>query len=103
MFPASAFKRAGKRPCAAAVHLQPVRKVVAKLGVSCYLLTRAQAPQLSLFDLPSKKSHKLSDAMNALNDRYGEFVVTPTLMMGIGGANSGPDCVWQCEGVGGFV
>ena len=51
--------------------------------MSCYALAPAQSPQLSLFDAPPDKAHRLSDAMDRLNDRYGEFVVTPALMMGM--------------------
>lgn len=62
---------------------QPDRKVIVKLGVSCYGLESAQTPQLSLFDAPPDRGRNLSDALDKINDRYGEFVVTPALMMGM--------------------
>jgi DNA polymerase-4 len=29
-------------------------------------------------------SHKVAEAMDKINDRWGEFVITPALMMGMG-------------------
>jgi hypothetical protein len=31
----------------------------------------------------SSKSHAVADAMDQINDKYGEFVITPALMMGM--------------------
>ena len=36
--------------------------------------------QLTLFSSPT---HAVSAAMDQINDKYGEFVVTPALMMGM--------------------
>jgi DNA polymerase-4 len=40
---------------------------------------------MSLFDLKDdvSKRRKVSDAMDIVNDKYGEFVITPALMMGM--------------------
>jgi len=35
---------------------------------------------MSLFDIEDKK-RKVSDAMDLINDKYGEFIITPALMM----------------------
>jgi DNA polymerase IV len=56
---------------------------VAKLGVSCYVLQPANTPHLDLFETAGEKVRKVSDAVDALNNRYGEFVVTPVIMMGM--------------------
>ncbi|KKQ01594.1 MAG: Nucleotidyltransferase/DNA polymerase involved in DNA repair [Candidatus Roizmanbacteria bacterium GW2011_GWA2_36_23] len=60
---------------------QPQRKTVAKLAVSCYDLIPASSSQMSLFDIEENKKRKISDAIDSINDRYGEFVITPALMM----------------------
>ncbi len=62
---------------------QPARKVLAKLSVSCYDLKPAHTPQLGLFDEVRDKTRKASDAVDKMNDRYGEFVITPAIMMGM--------------------
>jgi DNA polymerase-4 len=62
---------------------QPEHKVIAKLGVSCYHLCPASAMQQSLFDTAEQKRRNVSDAVDEMNDRYGEYVVTPALMMGL--------------------
>jgi hypothetical protein len=31
----------------------------------------------------SSKSHAVAEAMDKINDKYGEFVITPALMMGM--------------------
>ncbi|MGH2612040.1 MAG: hypothetical protein ACRDFB_03200, partial [Rhabdochlamydiaceae bacterium] len=62
---------------------QPQRKIVGKLAVSCYELSSSNSSQLDLFDNDSVKKRKVSDACDAMNDRYGEYVITPALMMGL--------------------
>lgn len=62
---------------------QPFKKIVRKLSVSCYDLKPAQTPQISLFDEVDDKARKISDMVDRMNDRYGEFVVTPAIMMGM--------------------
>lgn len=61
---------------------QPERKVVTRLAVSCYDLTPSQNAQVSLFDFDPEKQRKISEAMDKINDTYGEFTITPALMMG---------------------
>jgi hypothetical protein len=31
----------------------------------------------------SQRSHAVAEAMDKINDKYGEFVITPALMMGM--------------------
>ncbi len=64
---------------------QPQRKAVAKLSVSCSSLVEKDTKQLSLFKDFSNKKEIVADAADELNNRYGEYVVTPALMMGMGG------------------
>ncbi len=62
---------------------QPERKVVAKLAVSCYNLSSVQGVQESLFDTDHQKRRNVAQAVDEMNDRYGEYVITPALMMGL--------------------
>ena len=55
-------------------------KQVRNLAVSVYALVPAQSEQLELF---SSRSHAVAEAMDKINDKYGEFVITPALMMGM--------------------
>jgi DNA polymerase-4 len=46
--------------------------------VSVYDLIPHQSEQLDMF---ATKSHAVAAAMDRINDKYGEFVITPALMM----------------------
>jgi DNA polymerase-4 len=56
-------------------------KRVRNLAVSVYDLIPSTSEQLELFGSPT---HKVAEAMDKINDRWGEFVITPALMMGMG-------------------
>jgi len=58
---------------------QPERKTVAKLAVSCFNLSPASRVQEPLFDTAGAKQRSVSDALDAINDKYGEYVITPAL------------------------
>lgn len=60
---------------------QPEKKVVTRLGVSCYDLAPSKSSQMNLFDTDPDRLKNVSDAMDVINDRYGEYVITPALMM----------------------
>jgi DNA polymerase IV len=57
------------------------KKTVRNLAVSVYGLIPNTSEQLELFASPT---HKVAEAMDKINDRWGEFVVIPALMMGMG-------------------
>lgn len=59
---------------------QPEKKVVAKLTVRCFDLQHNSISQPTLFDMEDK-GKKVSDALDKVNDRYGEFTITPASMM----------------------
>jgi len=61
--------------------LQPQPKIVAKLAVSCYRLTSGNTSQLSLFNDRKNKINQISNALDQINDRFGEFTITPAIMM----------------------
>jgi DNA polymerase IV len=50
------------------------------VAVSVYDLIPSTSEQLELFASPT---HAVSEAMDKVNDRWGEFVITPALMMGM--------------------
>lgn len=62
---------------------QPIKKTVSHISVSCYDLSEDSNSQLDLFDTQEQKWNKITDAVDRMNDRYGEYVVTPALMMGM--------------------
>ncbi len=62
------------------LNMQPEKKSVSKLMVSCYALVDSQSAQESLFEDVGKQ-RRVSDAVDRINDRYGEYVITPALMM----------------------
>ena len=43
--------------------------------------SQVRVNNLELFASPT---HKVAEAMDKINDRWGEFVITPALMMGMG-------------------
>lgn len=63
---------------------QPQRKIVTKISVACYDLTPLACLPMTLFETDLEKKRKVSDAVDRINDRYGEFVVVPALMMRMG-------------------
>ncbi|KKR72240.1 MAG: DNA-directed DNA polymerase [Candidatus Roizmanbacteria bacterium GW2011_GWB1_40_7] len=59
---------------------QTEKKVLIKLMVRCFDLLPGVSSQISLFDRENKQG-KVADALDILNDKYGEFTVVPALMM----------------------
>ena len=43
----------------------------------------------------SSRSHAVAEVMDNINDKYGEFVITPALMMGMDETIIRPDLIWQ--------
>jgi DNA polymerase IV len=50
--------------------------------VSVYGLIPSTSEQLELF---ASLTHAVSEASDKINDRWGEFMITPALMMGMDG------------------
>lgn len=63
---------------------QPEKKIIVNLAVGVFDLCPSTPTQLDLFDSEKTKRHSLSNAMDKINDKYGEFIITPALMMGMG-------------------
>jgi DNA polymerase IV len=55
-------------------------KRVRNLAVSVYDLIPHHSEQLEMF---SSRSHAVAEAMDRINDKYCEFVITPALIMGM--------------------
>ena len=55
--------------------LQPKIKTVSKISVSCFSLIQDNNRQLTLLDLGNEKISKISNALDRINDRYGEFTI----------------------------
>jgi hypothetical protein len=47
---------------------------------SVYNLAPCHSEQLKMF---AQRSHAVAEAMDKINDKYGKFVITPALMMGM--------------------
>jgi DNA polymerase-4 len=62
------------------LNLSGYKKPVRNLAVSVYNLVPGNEEQLEIFSSPI---YDVSEAIDKVNDRWGEFVVTPTLMMGM--------------------
>jgi DNA polymerase-4 len=61
----------------------PVNKSVANLAVTCFDLIKNHSVQLDLFNRVSR-SLNLSSAQDAINQRYGHFVISSASMLGTG-------------------
>jgi DNA polymerase-4 len=59
----------------------PWRKPVRDLSVSVFNLIKESSSQLELFDDVERKA-KLVSAIDAVNERWGDFVITPGRMLG---------------------
>jgi len=62
---------------------QPERKTIAKLAVSCYGLSPTTNTQEELFNPELARQQSVSDVADRINDKYGEYIITPALMLGL--------------------
>ena len=62
--------------------MSPYRYSVANLAVSCFSLEKSLYTQGELFSDMGKKEN-LTKAIDAINDKWGDFVITPARMMGL--------------------
>ncbi|MBP6882423.1 MAG: hypothetical protein KBC15_02600 [Candidatus Levybacteria bacterium] len=60
---------------------QSEKKPISKLAISVYGLKENSLAQETLFDEDETKMRKASKAMDEINDKYGEFMITPGIMM----------------------
>lgn len=57
-------------------------KRVVKIAVCCYELVKEDNTQLEIFDIRDKELN-LTKALDDINDTFGEFCISPALMMGM--------------------
>lgn len=62
---------------------QPERKIITHLSVSCFHLIPSKPEQLDLFQSSASRKKDLAEALDKINDKYGEYIITPALMMGM--------------------
>ena len=60
---------------------QPERKKVRDMAVSCFGLEGTTPEQMDLFESEMAREKKVTRAIDQINNKYGEFMVTPALMM----------------------
>lgn len=60
---------------------RPQGGVVSKISVSCFDLNPNQNETLRLFEDDVEKKRRVSLAVDSINDRWGEYVITTALMM----------------------
>ncbi|OGD90427.1 hypothetical protein A3D07_02945 [Candidatus Curtissbacteria bacterium RIFCSPHIGHO2_02_FULL_42_15] len=65
------------------LNLSPYRSPVRNLAVSCFHLEKVQNMQLSLLEDQTKKQN-LVNAIDKINEKWGNFVITPARMIGMG-------------------
>jgi DNA polymerase-4 len=58
-------------------------KVVGLLSVSFFDVIPSNRSQLSLFEFGDERHKKIARAMDQINDRWGEYTIFPSLMMGL--------------------
>jgi len=62
--------------------MSPYHTPVANVAVSCFSLEKSLYTQEHLFSDMEKKA-RLAKALDAINDKWGDFVITPGRMMGL--------------------
>jgi len=60
---------------------QSTTKTIIKVSVSCFDLQPLNNMTLNLFETNVEKNRFLSKALDEINDRYGEYIIYPGLMM----------------------
>jgi DNA polymerase IV len=62
---------------------QPEWKILRELAVSCFHLTPTEDEQMDLFTSTDSKMTDVQKAADKINDKWGEYIITPALMMGM--------------------
>ncbi len=58
-------------------------QVITHLGVSCYGLVPSNRAQPDLFEAGESRERRIALAADEINDRFGEFIITPAIMLGM--------------------
>ncbi len=51
--------------------------------MSCYGLVPSNRAQPDLFEAGESRERRIALAADEINDRYGEFIITPAIMLGM--------------------
>lgn len=62
------------------MNMCPNIKTVTNLAVSVFNLNSYKPAQTTIFDGSRQDPHSLADTIDSINDRFGQFVITPALM-----------------------
>jgi DNA polymerase IV len=62
---------------------QPEKKILRELAVSCFHLSSTSNEQMDLFSDRTTKMQNIQKAADSINNKWGEYVITPALMMGM--------------------
>jgi DNA polymerase-4 len=62
---------------------QPSVKIITHLSVSCFRLENFKPEQMEIFESVYTLRKKIAQAQDDINDRYGEYTMTPARMMGM--------------------
>lgn len=65
------------------LNFQPLIKKISNLAVSSYGLVQDNIDQLTIFDSGENRKKNLTQAIDNINDKYGEYIITPALMLGL--------------------
>jgi nucleotidyltransferase/DNA polymerase involved in DNA repair len=57
--------------------LSPPGQVLASIMITAYEVERARTEQMALYESEDVRADRIEDAMNAVNDRYGELTLVP--------------------------
>lgn len=60
---------------------QREKKIVRKISIACFDFIPNNSQTLFLFEDSIEKKRKVSAAVDEINDRYGEYVISPALMI----------------------
>lgn len=60
---------------------QPIKRTVKKISVACFDLNPVNNQTLTLFETDNEKKRIISRAIDKINDQWGEYVVSPALMI----------------------
>jgi hypothetical protein len=59
----------------------PAGEVLASLMITAYAVEPARTEQLFLYESEDAKLERIEDALNAVNDKYGELTIAPAAVI----------------------
>jgi len=65
------------------LNYQLEKREISNLAISCYNLMKYNFDQLEIFDSRENRKKELTKAIDNINNKYGEYIITPALMLGL--------------------